>query len=68
MVQAEAVVDALLQDPAQLAVPFEDQDFPRPVFIGGVGRGQPAGAAADNYHIILFHYCSSSGTRAANFS
>ena len=48
-VQAEAVVDALVQNAAQFAVALQDRGYPPRRFLARVdGGGQPGGAAADD--------------------
>ena len=58
VMQAEAVVDALLENAARFAVAFEDEDFLRAVFPSAVCGRKTCRAAADDDNIIqLFsHY------------
>ena len=57
-VQAEAVVDALVQDAAQLVVALQDQDAPIPGVVCGNRCRKTGGAAADDNNII-FHGATS---------
>lgn len=58
-VQAEARVDALVQNTAQLPVPLEDQQILHPGPPGGDGGGQARRASADNGKLYVFHHASS---------
>ena len=58
-VQAEARVNALVQDAAELTVALEDQDILHARAPRGDGRGQPRRAAADDGQLYLFHACTS---------
>ena len=51
-VQAEAVVDALIQNAAELTVPLEEQDAPQTRLPRGLRGGQPRGPAADHDQFI----------------
>ena len=53
--QAEAVVDALVQNAAQLAVALQDQNVAQACVIGRARRGKAGGAAADNGKLTGFH-------------
>src|SRR5699024_6545042 len=54
-VQAKAVVDALVQDAAQFAVPLQDQQVLHPVPARFDGGGQAGGPAADDDKVYVFH-------------
>ena len=58
-VEAEAVVDALVQDAAQFPVPFQHEDVPQTRLVGGHGCRQPRRTAADDDQIGVFHGCTS---------
>ncbi len=51
-VQAEAVVNALVQNAAKLLIALDDEDVFQAVLGGAHGRGQTGGAAADDNQII----------------
>ena len=53
--QAEAVVDALVEDTAQLAVALKDQDILHTALAGRHRRRKPCRAAADDDQINIFH-------------
>ena len=53
-VQPEPTVDALVENPAQLRLPLQDQHVPGAALPGGNGRGQACRAPADN-HNVMFH-------------
>ena len=55
VVQAEAVVDALVQNAAQLAVALQNQNIAQTCVIGRARRGKSGGAAADNGKLTGFH-------------
>ena len=57
--QAEARVDALVQNTAQFPVPLEDQQILHPGPPGGDGGGQARRASADNGKLYVFHHASS---------
>ena len=59
-VQAEAVVDALVQDAAQLHVALKDQDALAACVICRDSRRQTGGAAADDDNVIFHLSCTSS--------
>ena len=54
-VQPKAVVDALVEDAAQLVVPLQDQQVLHAVPAGLHSGRQPGGAAADDNKIYVFH-------------
>ena len=54
IVQTEAVVDALVEDAAQLTVALDDADRATACFPCGIRSGQTCRAAADN-HEFVFH-------------
>ena len=54
-VQAEARVDALVEDAAELAVALQNEDAVRAVPFGGDGGGKSRGASADDKNADLFH-------------
>ena len=58
--QAKAVVDALVQNAAQLHIAFEDQDAPAASVIRCDSRRQTGGAAADDDNVIVHLSCASS--------
>ena len=58
-VEAEAVVDALVQDAPQFPVPFQNENVPQTRLVGGHGCRQPCGTAADDDQIGVFHGCTS---------
>ena len=58
-VQAEARVDTLVEDAAQLLIPLDDENVFYAVLSGGDGGGQPRGASADDGKLHLFHACTS---------
>ena len=51
-VEPETIVDALVEDAAELLVALEDEDAAQPRLIGGAGGGEPRGAASDDNQII----------------
>ena len=53
--QTETGVDTLVEDAAQLAVAFDNQNFFYAGFPRGEGCRQTCGAAPDNYNIIFHH-------------
>ncbi len=55
IVQAESVVDALVQDSARLSVAFHDENFSGSVFISFARGGQPGRTCADYDDIVFFH-------------
>ena len=57
--QAEARVDALVEDASQLLVPLDDEDVLHALFPGGDGGGQARGPSADDGKLYLFHACTS---------
>ena len=60
-VESEAVVDALVEDAAELRVPFQNQDVPAARVVRGNRRGKARRAAADDEHVDLFHFVPSFG-------
>ena len=52
-VQAEAVVDALVQNAAQLAVPLQNQHPAQALLPGLAGGGKAGGAAADDDQLVV---------------
>ena len=58
-VQAEACVDALVQNAAQLFITLNDENVFNAAFSGGDGSGQPCRASADDGKLHLFHACTS---------
>ena len=52
-VQTEAVVDALVQNTAQLAVALQDQNAAQALFPGCIGRSKSGRAAADHNQFIV---------------
>ena len=54
-VQPKSVVDALVQDAAQLLIPFDHQYLFGTVIAGGTGGRQPGRAAADHDDVVLLH-------------
>ena len=67
MVQAEAVVDALVQNAAQLPVPLHYEDLFQSFFPGGPGSRQSGGAAAHDDQIIHPPSLPSSGTAGSGY-
>ena len=59
-VQAEAVVNALVQDAAQLVVPLQDEDIPQARLVGRRRSSQPRRAAADDDKFVFSHGLSPS--------
>ena len=55
VMQAKAVVDALVQNAAQLAVALQDQNIAQARVIGRARCGKSGGAAADNGKLTGFH-------------
>ena len=53
--EAEAVVDTLVQNAAQLVIPFQNQDFINTVFTGGDCGSQARRPSPDNNQIIISH-------------
>ena len=60
-VWSEAVVDALVEDAAELRVPFQNQDVPAARVVRGNRRSKARRAAADDEYIDLFHFVPSFG-------
>ena len=56
--EAEAVVDALVEDAPHLVLPLQHQDGGRPRLFGPLGGGQAPGAAPDDDHVVIpfFHH------------
>ncbi len=52
VMKPKPVMDALIQDAAQLPVPFQNQNPPKPRLPGGEGGGQPGRPAAHHNQII----------------
>ena len=52
IMQAEAVVDALVEDAAQRVVALQEQDAARAALVRGLGRRQPGGACADDDDVV----------------
>ena len=58
VVQAEAVVDALVQNAAQLTVALKDQNVVQTRVIGRACGGKTGGTAADDGKLTGFHLCA----------
>ena len=58
-VQAEACVDALVEDAPQLLVPLDNEDVLHALFPGSDSGGQTRRASADDGKLYLFHACTS---------
>ena len=52
VVEPKAIVDALVEDAAQLLVPLQNQYLPQPLVPGLPGGGQSGGAAANDDEFI----------------
>ena len=59
--EAEAVMDALLQNATQLPVPLQHQNFFRAVLISGIRGRKASRATANNNNVVQFHYRFTSG-------
>ncbi len=51
--ETKAGMDALVQDPTQKAVPFNDQNVRQTVFMCGDSRGKAGGTASDDDEIVV---------------
>ena len=60
-VESEAVVDALVEDAAELRVPLQNQDVPAARVVRGDRRSKARRTAADDEHVDLFHFVPSFG-------
>ena len=54
-VEAEAVVDALVENAAQICVPLQQKDICHPRLPGGQSGGQARRAAADDGQLVFLH-------------
>ena len=59
--EAEAVVDALVEDAAELRIALQNQDVLAARVVRGDRRGKARRAAADDEHVDLFHFVPSFG-------
>jgi hypothetical protein len=57
VVEAKAVVNALVEDATQLLVPLDNDNFLGALFGGGAGGGKAGGASADDDNIVFHITC-----------
>ena len=56
VMEAETVVDALVEDAAQFFIPLQNQHFFCAAGVAFVGGGQTGGASADDHQIIHYRF------------
>ena len=57
--QAEAVVDTLVQDAAELGVTLDQKDGPAAVFVSTLGSGETGWTTTDDNDIVVSHTSTS---------
>ena len=59
MREAEAVVDTLVQNTAELGVTLDQKDGPAAVFVSTLGSGEPCRTTTDDNDIVVSHTSTS---------